>query len=187
MPPGSLRASLPLAVSFFCFALLFLALAGMLPAYLVDRRGMTAMAAGQLVALTTALGIAGSFAAAALMHRGTAPGRLIAFGLAASTAAASLAFRPGLGVPISIAGFAASFAIGGLVPSAAFASVPRLAPGPRAIGPINGLLAQAGSLGSLAGPPVLALWVELAGWAYAPVLLLAVAALGVGVLRAPSR
>ena len=37
MPPGSLRAALPLAVSFFCFALLFLALAGMLPAYLVER------------------------------------------------------------------------------------------------------------------------------------------------------
>jgi len=66
-----------------------------------------------------------------------------------------------------------------LVPSAAFASVPRLAPGPRAIGPINGLLAQAGSLGSLAGPLLLALWVELTGWTWAPLLLLAVAALGV--------
>ena len=76
---------------------------------------------------------------------------------------------------VAIAGFAVSFAIGGLVPSAAFASVPRLAPEPRAIGPINGLLAQAGSLGSLAGPPALALWVELAGWAWAPLMLLAVA------------
>ncbi|MFI5033753.1 MAG: MFS transporter [Reyranellales bacterium] len=178
MPPGCLRAALPLAVSFFCFALLFLALAGMLPAYLVNRRDMSMAAAGQTVALTTALGIAGSFAAAALMHRGAAPGRLIAFGLAASTAAAILAFRPEFGLPVSIAGFALSFAIGGLVPSAAFAAVPGPAPGPRAIGPINGLLAQAGSLGSLAGPPVLALWVEIAGWAWAPVLLIAVAIAG---------
>lgn len=179
MPPGSLRAAMPLAVSFFCFALLFLALAGMLPAYLVDRRDMSAAAAGQIVALTTALGIAGSLATAALMHRGATPGRLIAIGLVGSTAAAILAFRPEFGLPLSIAGFALSFAIGGLVPSAAFASVPRLAPGPRAIGPINGLLAQAGSLGSLAGPPVLALWVELTSWAWAPLLLLAVAAVGV--------
>ena len=178
MPPGSLRTALPLAVSFFCFALLFLALAGMLPAYLVARRDMSATAAGQTVAVATALGIAGSFAAAGLMHRGAAPGRLIAFGLAASTAAAILAFRPEVGLPASIAGFALSFAIGGLVPSAAFAAVPRLAPGPRAIGPINGLLAQAGSLGSLAGPPALALWVELTDWAYAPLLLLVVAAIG---------
>jgi predicted MFS family arabinose efflux permease len=179
MPPGSLRAALPLAVSFFCFALLFLALAGMLPAYLAGERSMPTVVAGQTVAVATALGIAGSFAAAGLMHRGATPGRLIAFGLAASTAAASLAFRPEFGLPASIAGFALSFAIGGLVPSAAFASVPWLAPGPRAIGPINGLLAQAGSLGSLAGPPVLALWVELTGWAWAPLLLIAVAALGV--------
>ncbi len=179
MPPGSLRAALPLAMSFFCFALLFLALAGMLPTYLVERRSMTAAAAGQTVALATALGIVGSFAAAGLMHRGATPGRLIAIGLAASTAAAILAFRSEFGLPASIAGFALSFAIGGLVPSAAFASVPRLAPEPRAIGPINGLLAQAGSLGSLAGPPVLALGVELTNWAYAPLLLLAVAAIGV--------
>jgi sugar phosphate permease len=48
----------------------------------------------------------------------------------------------------------------------------------RAIGPINGLLAQAGSLGSLAGPPLLALWVEWLGWPTAPVMLIAVAAVG---------
>jgi hypothetical protein len=81
-------------------------------------------------------------------------------------------------LPLSIAGFAVSFAIGGLVPAAAFASVPGLAPGPRAIGPINGLLAQAGSLGSLAGPPVLALWVEGTSWTWAPALLLVVAIAG---------
>lgn len=178
MPAGSLRATLPLATSFFCFALLFLALAGMLPAYLVERRALSTATAGQVVAVATALGIAGSFAAAWLMHRGVTPGRLIAIGLAASTAAAIVAFRPELGLPVSIAGFALSFAIGGLVPAAAFASVPRLATEPRAIGPINGVLAQAGSLGSLAGPPVLALWVELTSWAWAPVLLLIVAVAG---------
>jgi MFS family permease len=178
MPPGSLRAALPLAVSFFCFALLFLALAGMLPAYLVERRDVPTATAGQIVAVATALGIAGSFTAAWLMHRGVTPSRLIAIGLAASTAAAILAFRPEFGLAVSVAGFAISFAIGGLVPSAAFASVPRLAPAPRAIGPINGLLAQAGSLGSLAGPPVLALWVELTSWTWAPLLLVAVATVG---------
>jgi MFS family permease len=178
MPQGSFRAALPLALSFFCFALLFLALAGMLPAYLVERRDMSLAAAGPTVAVATALGIAGSFTAAALMHRDVPPGQLIAIGLAASTVAAILGFRQEFGLPLSIAAFAASFATGGLVPSAVFASVPRLAPGPRAIGPINGLLAQAGSLGSLAGPPLLALWVELTNWAWAPALLLGVAAVG---------
>jgi MFS family permease len=178
MPPGTLRSALPLALSFFCFALLFLALAGMLPAYLVERRDMPLAAAGQTVAVATALGIAGSFAAAALMHRRATPARLIALGLAASTIAAVFAFRPEFGLAASIAGFALSFAIGGLVPSATFASVPQLASDRRAIGPINGLLAQAGSLGSLAGPPILALWVEFTSWTWAPALLLGVAAVG---------
>jgi MFS family permease len=178
LPPGALRAALPLAVAFFCFALLFLALAGMLPVYLIERRALSTASAGRIVAVATALGIAGSFAAAWLMHRGVRPNRLIAIGLMASTAAAILAFPPQVGLPLSIAGFAASFAIGGLVPSAAFASVPRLAPERRAIGPINGILAQAGSLGTLAGPPLLALWVELTSWAWAPALLLAGALVG---------
>jgi len=61
---------------------------------------------------------------------------------------------------------ALSFAIGGLVPAATFASVPLVAANPRAIGPINGLVAQAGSLGSLVGPPLLAGWVDWTGWSW---------------------
>jgi nitrate/nitrite transporter NarK len=177
-PAGALRAALPLATAFFCFALLFLALAGMLPAYLVEQRGVAAASAGRIVAIATALGIAGSLAAAWLMRGGTTPARLVGIGLVVSTAVAALGFWPGAGLVPAIAGFAISFAIGGLVPAAAFAAVPRLASSVRAIGPINGLLAQAGSLGGLAGPPLLALWVERTGWAGAPALLLAVASVG---------
>ena len=178
LPPGTLRAATPLALAFFCFALLFLALAGMLPAYLVEQRGVPAATAGGIVAISTALGIAGSVAAAWLMRRGTAPARLIAVGLVVSAAAAAAAFSPVAGLTLSVAGFGLSFAVGGLVPAAAFAAVPRLASDGRAIGPINGLLAQAGSLGSLAGPPALALWVEWTGWTWTPALLLAVAVAG---------
>jgi predicted MFS family arabinose efflux permease len=172
-----LGASAPLAVAFFCFALLFLALAGLLPAYLVAQRGLAIEDAGRIVAIATALGITGSLGAAWLMRSGVTSGRLIAIGLVTSTAIAALSFGS-IAVPIAIAGFAASFALGGLVPAATFASVPLVATDARAIGPINGLLAQAGSLGSLAGPPLLALWVERLGWSTAPVMLITVAAIG---------
>jgi len=175
---GALRAAGPLSVAFFCFALLFLALAGLLPAYLVEQRGMAAAEAGRVVAIATVFGIAGSLWAGWMMRRGVSPGRLAAIGLVASTAIAALSFSAAAPVPLAVAGFAVSFALGGLVPAAAFASVPLVAAEARAIGPINGLLAQAGSLGSLAGPPVLALWVEWAGWSLAPVMLLAIAAMG---------
>lgn len=173
-----LGTSVPLAIAFFCFALIFLALAGLLPAFFVERRGLSAADAGRFIAIATACGIAGSLLAAWMMRRGVSPGRLIAVGLITSAVLAAFSFSAAAPVPLAVAGFAVSFALGGLVPAAAFASVPLIAVDARAIGPINGLLAQAGSLGSLAGPPLLALWVEWAGWSLAPVLLLAIAAIG---------
>lgn len=186
-PLTMVRPALPLAVAFFCFALLFLALAGLLPAYLVDGRGMTPAAAARSIALTTAFGIAGSLATAWLIRAGIAPSRLVAGGLLGSSVLAALCLAVAPPVPLAISGLALSFAVGGLIPAAAFASVPRLAADPRAVGPINGLLAQAGSLGSLAGPPALALWVETTSWSWTPVLLLAVAVTGAVALRPASR
>ena len=174
----SLRPAMPLSLAFFCFALLFLALAGLLPAYFVEIRGMAAGDAGRIVAIATAFGIVGSLCAGWMMRRGFSPARLTAVGLIGSTVIAALSFNAAAPMPLAIAGFGLSFALGGLVPAAAFASVPLVAGNARAIGPINGLLAQTGSLGSLAGPPVLALWVEWVGWSLAPVLLLVIAAIG---------
>ena len=57
------RAPPPLSVAFFCFALLFLALAGLLPAWLVERRGLAVADAGRIAAIATAFGIAGSLLA----------------------------------------------------------------------------------------------------------------------------
>ena len=175
---AALKPSLPLALGFFCFALLFLALAGLLPTYLIDRRGVEPANSGRIAALATAAGIVGSLAAGGLMRRGFSPAMLATVGLLASTALAALALSVEMPLWLVVTGFTAAFAIGGLVPAAVFASVPMVAADTRAIGPINGLLAQAGSLGSLAGPPLLALWVDATSWATAPILLLAIAALG---------
>src|SRR5262249_61133528 len=107
---------------------------------------------GRIMACATAPGIPGSLAAAWLMRQGATPARLMAIGLVASSAIAAFSFA-GVALPIAVLGFAMAFAVGGLVPAATFASVPLVAANARAIGPINGLIAQTGSLGSLAGPP----------------------------------
>ena len=185
-PPGALTSSLPLAFAFFCFALLFLALAGLLPAWLVERRGLAPADAGRIAAIATAFGIPGSLLAGSLMRAGVSAGRLAAIGLLGSMALAALCFTA-LPLSLTVVGFALSFAIGGLVPAATFASVPQVAASPRAIGPINGLVAQAGSLGSLAGPPLLAVWVDWTSWPFAPLLLLTIAVLGAAAALAVRR
>jgi predicted MFS family arabinose efflux permease len=185
-PTGALTSSLPLAAAFFCFALLFLAVAGLLPAWLVERRGLAPADAGRIAAITTAFGIPGSLLAGSLMRAGVSAGRLAAIGLLGSMALAALCFTA-LPLSLAVVGFALSFAIGGLVPAATFASVPQVAASPRAIGPINGLVAQAGSLGSLAGPPLLAVWVDWTSWSFAPLLLLTIAVLGAAAALAVRR
>lgn len=177
LPKGTLASSLPLAGAFFCFALLFLAVAGLLPAWLIDRRALTAADAGRIAAIATAFGIPGSLLAGSLMRAGFLPSRLAAIGLSSSMVLAAVCFAA-LPLPMAVVGFALSFAAGGLVPAAIFASVPLVAATPRAIGPINGLVAQAGSLGSLTGPPLLALWVGWTDWSFAPLMLLSIAAIG---------
>jgi MFS family permease len=186
-PVGTLRPAFALAAAFFCFALLFLALAGLLPAFLVEQRRTEASSAGQVVASATAFGIVGSLAAGWTMRHGRASLGLGALGLIASTLAASFALLVRVPIELSFAVFAASFALGGVVPAIAFASVPLVAGHPHRIGPINGLLAQAGSLGSLAGPPLLALWVHAVGWSLAPVFLLTIAAVGAAFMLAARR
>jgi hypothetical protein len=173
-----LARALPLSLAFFCFALLFLALAGLLPSYLIERRQLAASDAGRIAAIAAGFGIAGSLATAGILRRGVAPARLVAAGLLASTALAALSFIGALPVPLAIAGFTLAYALGGVVPAASFASVPALAGGLRGVGLINGLLAQTGSLGSLAGPPTLALWIDWTGWTMAPVLLMLIAGAG---------
>jgi MFS family permease len=185
-----LARALPLSFAFFCFALLFLALAGLLPSYLIERRGLPASDAGRMAAIAAGFGVAGSLATAWILQRGVAPARLVAVGLLASTAIAAASFVATLLVPLAIAGFALAYALGGLVPAACFASVPALAGSARGVGLINGLLAQTGSLGSLAGPPALALWVDWTDWSMAPVLLLLLAIAGAAAaltVRPPSR
>ena len=183
-----LKKALPLAFAFFCFALLFLALAGLLPDYLVERRGLAPAEAGRLGAVAAIFAIAGSFAAPWFLRRGVAPAKMVALGLLGSTVAAALSFSLAVPVPLEVAGFALAYAVGGLVPAASFSFVPALAGGgARGVGLLNGLLAQTGSLGSLAGPPALALWIGWAGWEKAPVLLIMVAVAGAAATLAVRR
>jgi MFS family permease len=170
--------ALMLAMGFFCFALTFLAVAGLLTTYFVAQRGFGVAQAGSVIAAATSLGAAGSLAAGVLMRRGVPPSWIGAAGLLLSMGLTPFMFSTLPGDGLAIAAVALSFIIGGVVPAAAFAAVPLLAREARAIGPLNGLIAQAGSLGSLGGPPLVALFVDTAGWAMAPALLLALAGVG---------
>ncbi|MGH8868550.1 MAG: hypothetical protein ACRDYU_11200, partial [Actinomycetes bacterium] len=68
---------------------------------------------------------------------------------------------------VAVAGGTLMLANGVLV-GAVFAAVPRVAGNVRAVDVASGVVAQAGSLGSLLGPPLVAAAVGVAGWGTVP-------------------
>jgi MFS family permease len=177
-----MRAPFLLMLAFGVFTLTFIVFAAVEPTYLVEARGMALAAAGRVSALTTLAAIPGALIAGGLIRRGVPAVRLAWVGLIAPAALSVLVFVPAVPLaPVIIATILALF-LGGLVPAAVYAMIPRIAPDPIHFAPINGLLMQIGSLGTLIGPPLYGAWANRLGWGSSPILLIALAVGGIACL-----
>jgi cyanate permease len=184
------RRPLRVAAAFGSYNLIYMGVAAFLPAFLESRGAGTGLAGGMAAAAAVANAI-GNFAGGVLMGRGAPPERLLA---AAATAMALLAgglfLAPSAGLAVALAMAACS--IGGLVPAACFALLPRAVPDPALLAPAMGLTIQGNNLVQMLGPPALGALATF-GWGFVALPLLAaglVAAwmgviLGRGGLRVP--
>lgn len=181
------RAPLLLMLSFGVFTLTFIVFAAVEPAYLVEARGMALAQAGRVSALTTLAAIPGALVAGWLIRRGLSPFHLARVGLIAPAALSLAVFT--LAVPIAPVVIATALAlfVGALSPAATYALIPHVDANPMHFAPINGLLMQIGSLGTLVGPPLIGAWTERMGWGSSPILLLALAAAGLACLADVAR
>ncbi len=179
-PPPRVRAQLrallaarrPLwvAATFASYNLVYLGMAAFLPAYLesLGARTGVAGAAAALAAISNALG---NFLGGVLMGRGASPERLVAAGaalMAGLAAALYLAPVPGLVVAFALL----AGCLGGLVPAACFALLPRSVPSPVLVAPAMGLTIQGTNLVQLLAPPALGALAGF-GWEWLAVPLLA--------------
>jgi cyanate permease len=177
---ATLRAPAPLALAlaFACYSLQYLAVIGFLPTILVEREGLSTATAGLMTAFFPVANVVGNLLGGVLLHRGLPRWRLIA---AASLVMATCGLGIfSLGLPLAPAyGLVLLFAAGGgMLPATVLGAVPVLAPAPRLVPAINGLLVQGSNLGQVIGPPAVgALAAATGSWQAAPVVLLA-AALG---------
>ncbi len=183
-----MKGPLLLMLAFGSFTFTFMILAGMVPAYLHEGRGVAAGDAGSIVAVATLFGIPGTLGAGFLIRRGAAPARLALVGLVVPAIASIVLFLPGLPVSAMTLATVVAFLAGGMIPAATYALLPLVAPDPRDFAPVNGLLTQIGSAGTLLGPPLFAAWSEAAGWNWDALPGVAAAAGGIAcllALRAP--
>ena len=181
---GGLSATLSartllLAVSFGAFVVLSVSMFTFMPAFVAGEGAHYLVSAGAI-----ALSVPFGNVLAGVLVRGRGPGwmaGLAVFGFAVGAVAAVPAFT--LANPALATLSALALAVSGaLVASAQFAAIPFIIPRAGSVPVAIGLVAQAGGIGTVFGPPMAASVVESAGWAGFGWFLAAVAVVGLGCM-----
>ena len=173
-----------LATAFFGIALLSASIPATLPAFLIGSLGFSQTAAGLTTGLVALASLAGNVCYGVFSR--WLPDRFFVIVTNLCLLAVAVPIY-GLGAEqplIVIASCALAFLVLGMLAAQAFAAVPKLVVDAGGIGVANGLLAQLGSVGALAGAPLFS-WIASAwGWQSVPSVLIASAAVQLLLLLA---
>lgn len=165
------RSAWYLGAAFLGVTLLSLSILSLLPTLLVSKYAMPPGAAGGATGGVAFASILGSLSYGFLASKTSEITISAATGIGL-IASGFVAFTLGTAVETVVTCSAVSIFMSGILVAQTFATVPRVAGTPRLIGPTNGLVAQIGSLGALAGPPLVGTLVVSSGWTVVPVLVL---------------
>ncbi|MDE0097975.1 MAG: MFS transporter [Gammaproteobacteria bacterium] len=177
---------------FVLFSIQWLALMAWLPTFLIEIQGRSPAGSALVTALIVAFTALGSIGAALLMHRGAARGMLIAIACGVMGLSAALLFAPltpeSAKIPLALC----FTLIGGLLPAACLEGGAAHAPSRNQVAMASGFVAQGAALGSVIGPPLLAVAMNSVGdWSSAWWMMLICPGLGlliaIAVLRADAR
>ncbi|WP_248962769.1 MFS transporter [Sphaerisporangium perillae] len=145
-----------LAASFCLTALVTIPVIVLLPTLLIEQHGRSAAAAGTMTSVISLLGVVGGLAVGVLLRRGTPVGVLALFGLLV-VPAAWLTYGGDGSLAAALAGAGVISLGNGFLGALVFAALPLVLERLDHADVGNGVVAQAGSLGSLLGPPLFGL------------------------------
>lgn len=161
------KASWLLGAAFLGLTLLALSILSLLPTFLVQEHDFAPAAAGSVTGSVALASIVGSLCYGAFSNR--LSDRIIASSAAVVLIASAFLAFADAAVPFQVVAFAAiAVLMSGILVAQTFAAVPRVARTPLLIGPVNGLVAQLGSVGALTGPPMIGALITYAGWSAVP-------------------
>jgi MFS family permease len=178
------RRPLQVAAVFATYNVIYLGIAAFLPARL-ESLGAGIGGAGAAAALAALANAGGNLVSGALMRRGLRPERLVVAGaLAMSVTAAAVYLVPWPSLATALAVIACG--VGGLVPAACFAILPRAVPSAALVAPAVGLVIQGNNTAQLLAPPLIGALAGIA-WPLAALPLLVAGLLAALAGRALSR
>lgn len=139
------------SLCFLFYSFQFVGVTSFLPTLFIDTSSWSIASTSRLAALVVLCSVSGNIAAGYLLRRGAGSVLLLIVGAVVMGASALVVFNEAFGLTIRIL-FAFMFtAFGGLIPGTLFASVPRVADNPVAIGLLIGLILQFAGIGQLMG------------------------------------
>ena len=164
------RSGVPvlLATAFTLYSIQYFALSVFLPAFLIERMDLSLAAAGILSAFVLGASAAGNICAGFVLRRGAVLWVVFLVVFATIGLAGLVIFSDRSPVFLVAAASAVCLGVTGLLPSSVIVSMPRFAPTSQRLALSMGLVQHASSIGQLAGPAVLAFWVEWRGWSSVP-------------------
>jgi len=178
------RRPLQVAAAFATYNVMYLGIAAFLPARL-ESLGAGTGGAGAAAALAALANAGGNLGAGALMRRGITPERLVVTGaLYMSVTAVSVFLVPWPALATLLAILACG--VGGLLPAACFAILPRAVPSAALVAPAVGLVIQGNNLAQLLAPPAIGALAGIA-WPLAALPLLVAGLLAAAAGRALTR
>ncbi|MGJ3262401.1 MAG: MFS transporter [Salinarimonas sp.] len=180
------RVALSFAAGFAAFAAIFLIAVVLLPGYLRTAAALGDAQAGVVAAFVCATSALTSLALVCLLPRMRRFLPLVIVGFAGAALAGCVFYLASGSAVVGVAAAVVVIVLSALVPSGVFATLPLIA-SPEDVGPLSGLVAQMGSLGSLVGPPLVTWWTAQFGWASGVVPFCAICLLGMALFVAPSR
>ena len=154
-----------LGVCFALYAIQFFAVASWLPTYLIEVMGFSPHRAGVATAGVVFGNALGNLLAGWLLHRGARRWRLMLAAYVLMLICSAGIFAPEAPIIWKLPLAFAFNLFGGLLPAAALAGAAAHAPRPEMIGTVNGAVVQGAAIGSLAGPPAMAMMIAgFGGW-----------------------
>lgn len=188
VPLGDLRAdfartvSAPgpvlLALTFATYTLQYLGMVGLLPVLLTEQQIGQARAA-TLTAAVMAVNIIGNLASGILLQRGLPRSTAIAVALVTMAGTSFVIYDDGAAFGVRYAACLIFSTVCGLLPATVLGGGSALAPSPRMVPMVNGLIVQGSNLGQTIGPPLVAAVASASGgWHNTPLVFCAAACVG---------
>ena len=178
------RGPLLLAANFALYTSIFLTVFGFLPVLLIDDLGFSLTSAAAWTAVAVAVNIIGNLAGGLGLQVGIRRWLLITVAFVVMGVSAIFIYQSGMPAAVRLTAAIVLSAVGGAIPAVCIAGSAVHAPTRALIATTNGLIMQASQLGQTIGPVVTAAVVAaVGGWQVAPLLLVATAAVGLGLAQ----